>query len=300
MAGIVEIAMRPFWYVPSLVFTAVLLGGSLPVIADDLISKRFFQACIEQTPNRINGLESTRRSIAENIVRFSNPRNVRFGQGNNAIVSGDVNGKPHSRLETLNKETLKEYLDGQKARYAEVKALLQHEYITPFIDLNDMTVGEIGLPVQMSRPTSVEVQQVISDNRALISFGPAPFIYEGPELAGTVDGQRIDMTKISIVDKTETYETVLGGSRTVLVVRALTDDELREAVRYRNENWPKELSKFRTWTDASGTYSVDAAFVSCSRGRVTLKKSDGTELTLPLAKLSPEDRAYAKDRIDPW
>jgi hypothetical protein len=52
----------------------------------------------------------------------------------------------------------------------------------------------------------------------------------------------------------------------------------------------------RTWTSASGEYRVDAEFVSMAAGKVKLKKADGTILTLPMAKLSNEDREWIRKR----
>ena len=45
-----------------------------------------------------------------------------------------------------------------------------------------------------------------------------------------------------------------------------------------------------------GEYRVDAEFVSMAAGKVKLKKADGTILTLPMAKLSNEDREWIRKR----
>jgi hypothetical protein len=50
----------------------------------------------------------------------------------------------------------------------------------------------------------------------------------------------------------------------------------------------------RTWT--SGTYSIKAQFVRMANGKVTLKKEDGTQLTIETEKLSAEDRDWLKKR----
>lgn len=51
----------------------------------------------------------------------------------------------------------------------------------------------------------------------------------------------------------------------------------------------------RTWTDSSGKYEIKAEFVSLINGKVTLKREDGEEKTLPLSKLSDADQQIAKD-----
>ncbi|MHB8865704.1 MAG: SHD1 domain-containing protein [Pirellulaceae bacterium] len=48
----------------------------------------------------------------------------------------------------------------------------------------------------------------------------------------------------------------------------------------------------RTWKDATGSFSVVAAFVDVTEGKVQLKREDGTVLTVPLEQLSSTDQQY--------
>ncbi len=48
--------------------------------------------------------------------------------------------------------------------------------------------------------------------------------------------------------------------------------------------------EIRAWTDITGKYKIKAKFVGLSEGKVTLEREDGTELTIPLEKLSEADR----------
>lgn len=50
----------------------------------------------------------------------------------------------------------------------------------------------------------------------------------------------------------------------------------------------------RTWTSANGKFSVKAEFVSVDDEKVCLKKADGTEINVPLEKLSEADQKFAK------
>lgn len=52
----------------------------------------------------------------------------------------------------------------------------------------------------------------------------------------------------------------------------------------------------RTWKTATGTYSIKARFVRLEGGVVTLQRESGKTLTVPIAKLSKIDQAYAKTR----
>jgi hypothetical protein len=53
-------------------------------------------------------------------------------------------------------------------------------------------------------------------------------------------------------------------------------------------------AKKRTWTDSSGKFKIEAEFVKLAAGQVTLKRTDGKEIALPLDLLAPADQAIAK------
>jgi thiol-disulfide isomerase/thioredoxin len=52
------------------------------------------------------------------------------------------------------------------------------------------------------------------------------------------------------------------------------------------------FGEVRTWTDASGKFSVDAELVGVDGGQVTLRSSDGKTLAVPLSRLSAADRRH--------
>lgn len=61
----------------------------------------------------------------------------------------------------------------------------------------------------------------------------------------------------------------------------------------------------RSWADSSGTHKIDATLTAYDQktGIVTLERADRTEITLPIAKLSPADRELVEltlgSRINP-
>jgi len=59
-----------------------------------------------------------------------------------------------------------------------------------------------------------------------------------------------------------------------------------------------ERAEFRKWTDSSGKYHTDAQFVELKDGRVSLKRREGRIVSVPIEKLSAEDRAYATAAAD--
>jgi len=53
---------------------------------------------------------------------------------------------------------------------------------------------------------------------------------------------------------------------------------------------------FRTWTDKTGTYTVEAQFMGAAFGKVKLRKRDGHIITVPLENLSESDQLWIKRR----
>jgi S1-C subfamily serine protease len=52
----------------------------------------------------------------------------------------------------------------------------------------------------------------------------------------------------------------------------------------------------RTWTSSDGNYSVEAEFVEFKDGNVSLRKTDGDLIKVPLSRLSAENQAYVVER----
>lgn len=55
----------------------------------------------------------------------------------------------------------------------------------------------------------------------------------------------------------------------------------------------------RTWSDDSGKFSVEAELVEVQGDKVVLRKAGGTEITVPIARLSANDRRYLESLADP-
>lgn len=52
------------------------------------------------------------------------------------------------------------------------------------------------------------------------------------------------------------------------------------------------VAEVRTWTSADGKFNVEAELLSVQDGKVNLRKADGTEVAVPLTKLSEADRKF--------
>lgn len=55
----------------------------------------------------------------------------------------------------------------------------------------------------------------------------------------------------------------------------------------------------QTWTDTTGKFKIEAAFVEFKDGKVRLRKKDGSWTTIAIEKLSEADQEYVKKRDQP-
>jgi hypothetical protein len=56
--------------------------------------------------------------------------------------------------------------------------------------------------------------------------------------------------------------------------------------------WYVEFPATRKWTDASGTFSIEADLIEVKEGKACLRRTDGTKLSIPVEKLSEGDQQY--------
>ncbi len=57
-----------------------------------------------------------------------------------------------------------------------------------------------------------------------------------------------------------------------------------------------EATKWRTWTDSTGTHKTEAKWGGMAFGKVKLIKRDGSAIHVPFEKLSDDDQQWIKDR----
>jgi hypothetical protein len=49
-------------------------------------------------------------------------------------------------------------------------------------------------------------------------------------------------------------------------------------------------SAFRTWTDSTGSFRIEAEFLGVADGKVKLRRKDSREIAVPLERLSAADK----------
>jgi hypothetical protein len=143
------------------------------------------------------------------------------------------------------------------------------------------------------------------------------FLVKGIDTTGLVSGGkwRPSQDDVFEVTGTETYETVAGGTRTVLALSPVRADRIkayleakaaearareekaqaevqkeREAEEQRKAN--AEKARWHTWSDSDGTSQFEARVIGISNGNVVLKKRDDTITRIPLEKLSADDQEW--------
>ncbi len=58
-----------------------------------------------------------------------------------------------------------------------------------------------------------------------------------------------------------------------------------------------QLGKVRTWADASGQFTIEAAMVAYAQRQVQLQRPDGSRLVVPIDRLSDSDRDYVAEEV---
>ena len=56
------------------------------------------------------------------------------------------------------------------------------------------------------------------------------------------------------------------------------------------------MSVVRIWKDASGVFEIEATYLGRDKDKVVLQKKDGSEIKVPLSKLSDDDREWVGKR----
>ncbi|RDA83158.1 hypothetical protein CP532_6084 [Ophiocordyceps camponoti-leonardi (nom. inval.)] len=102
-------------------------------------------------------------------------------------------------------------------------------------------------------------------------------------VTSTVNANRLEevrLTKEAIKASKEPHQTVseAGGNRWGQTLRVI-----------------QELSPLKTWTDRTGSFSVEAQFLGVKDGKIQLHKTNGVKIAVPIAKMSQGDLEYVEN-----
>ncbi len=122
--------------------------------------------------------------------------------------------------------------------------------------------------------------------------------------AGLKQGEKILANPV-FVDGTATVEVPDKGTRSLTVLRQVSEQEIRDVLEKESQaapspntekSSPEPEKKFRTWSDKSGKFSIEAQLVSSNDVTVKLQRRDGKTVEVPRAMLSEQDQKYLKSQ----
>ncbi|KAG6010188.1 hypothetical protein E4U21_007665 [Claviceps maximensis] len=138
-----------------------------------------------------------------------------------------------------------------------------------------------------------------------------PNVHESDLARGTVEKNRFEeirLTKDAIKASKEPHQVgprALHPERCSSLVAREPNNNSRQQ-RGKHEHGRSEVeshakpksrpdsSKVRTWTDRSGSFSVDAQFLGLKDSKIHLHKMNGVKIAVPVAKMSREDLEYVE------
>jgi hypothetical protein len=161
---------------------------------------------------------------------------------------------------------------------------------------------------------SAEVMGIVGTDMVQVMFKDSNDIcfVKGMSLNGIVSGKSYDFGLVK-VEGVQQYSTILGSTRASFVLDVVSGYEWNEAVAAAKElnvmeaksNLETEAAELQIkiagipvdeWSDKSGSFKTHATYVSATAETVTLRKSDGKEVTVPRARLSKESEALVSKR----
>ena len=109
-----------------------------------------------------------------------------------------------------------------------------------------------------------------------------------------------DLAKdLMVIERAKNANSRSSKQRVLQQLRDINNRSENEHIKTVVSNSIKELQQglipeMRTWTDNTGSFSVKARLIDFNQESVTLQKEDGSDIRVPVARLSDEDVRYIK------
>jgi hypothetical protein len=151
--------------------------------------------------------------------------------------------------------------------------------------------GQVGFLADGNRPFVARVSQVV-DGQNMLVYGSKLWVegIDTSELTDSSDAQVNLSGTLFLVAGTKTYDTALGGSRTVKHLVAVNGERPHAVIRR-----IVEARGYRLWSDREGG-TIIAEFARKSGSKVTLRLPGGKTLAVVTKALSDEDQEWVKQR----
>jgi hypothetical protein len=158
-------------------------------------------------------------------------------------------------------------------------------------------VGDIGYVGR------VEVKQIASPTEFHTYVEEKRVAIRGFDTSGIVNGSIVNVGMM-FVSGTETYNTAIGGTNTIFVLRKVPLEVLIKNLALPTVSIPaasQEKTLFRIWTDVTGKFKVEAKLLkeTDDMAKVVLEKRDGTAIEVPVTNLSAADQAHLRTSARP-
>jgi len=114
-----------------------------------------------------------------------------------------------------------------------IKALdTGHVFCAPRLDRDNLVVGQLGRaefqrsPIESPHRWSGKILQILDGENLLFEHAGKTFWICGKKTANVGDGETVEMTGSFVVEASRTYTTVVGGSKTVQVLKVFSEAEV--------------------------------------------------------------------------
>ncbi len=140
------------------------------------------------------------------------------------------------------------------------------------------------VPQTASTPTEVDLRKIANklEGKNFSATFFLPGTEQGPVACGSVRKSSERGLEIHLIDQPPKSATQISPKpQTTLPSLAEQESKRKE-------------HEFRTWTDNTGEFTIEARFRSYGAGKLTLEKKDGSRITLPMERLGTEDQEWVK------
>ena len=156
---------------------------------------------------------------------------------------------------------------------------------------------ELYCPEYERTPTPVEIIQVVNDSTIMATVDGVDCFIEGVQSKELSDGTRKSILSICYVHSTKQYVTVLGATRTLLLLKTVSDETQKKIFEYVKAHTPRaeKFGHFREWTDNKGEGLAFGMIVGKNDQQIVVVNENEKESKLEISSLSARDRQYLKD-----
>jgi len=143
------------------------------------------------------------------------------------------------------------------------------------------------------------VLHAYNEHDVAVLYDDLPYLLWVKSTTGLFEGQTVNSIPVYVAG-TRTIDIPGKTPLSVTILNSVTETELKQAIfgeeqkatQSARTQWFEEYS---LWTDNTGKYSVEAKLIEIDNHTIRLLRRDGSEIKLPIDRLSEEDRQRIRD-----